>query len=567
MQRGRCDTMSQMESTHFKIDTKELILKQGKEDGGTETFVYEPSNIEEERFGNLYIIGRLENRKSEFEFLPNLIASVIKREFYKLDERAAEFHFENALKKANATLHDIGKANEGVLEDAHFCAVNITGETIRLSKFGTIATLLWRAHEIVDVAKKYKRQNKKELFSTVITGDVALDDKFIFGTGKAIDLFSEKGIAKLFMLPLDEQADIISRIYQKNAQEIPLPAQALVLLNVRSAKTTWLPFGKKIETKINITIDPKKHAANVAARIKNIARALAVFPAVLFRRVRTSIAAFSRSSLHIRNTLIVCALAIAFAAGGSGYAFFRTQRSVVTAIQKKIIAADETSAGNTEPAMTMLREAQNDTLHIIPSFFLGPLAQKLFSEIEVKINRLNGIHLASSIYIGGISTSSIQFQPLFIFDDADVIYVFGNTPATIYKISKRTKIGSYTFLLQVPRDFKIDRMFMDAHEVYMVHDQRKSALLFSPADMTLTEVKKTLPRILAVHASQNVRVSGDAAYSLEGGNTIIKTPKQKSGIREKYLLGGLGGIIDFTLSFDQKEIYILTAQAVFSLPR
>src|SRR3989339_2074568 len=133
-----------MESTHFTIGTKELILKQGKEGGGTETFVYEPSNIEEERLGNLYIIGRLENRKSEFEFLPNLVASVIKREFYKLDDADTEIHFENALQKANATLRDIGKANEGVLDDAHFCVVNITGETIRLSKFGNIVTFLYR---------------------------------------------------------------------------------------------------------------------------------------------------------------------------------------------------------------------------------------------------------------------------------------------------------------------------------------------------------------------------------------------------------------------------------------
>ena len=164
MQRKRCGTIEPMESTHFRIGTKELILKQDKEGGGTETFVYEPANIEEERLGNLYIIGRLENRKSEFEFLPNLVASVIKREFYKLDENPAEAHFENALKKANATLHDIGKANEGVLEDAHFCVINIAGEAIRLSKFGNIITFLYRENEVVDMAKKYKHKSTRELF-------------------------------------------------------------------------------------------------------------------------------------------------------------------------------------------------------------------------------------------------------------------------------------------------------------------------------------------------------------------------------------------------------------------
>ncbi len=566
MQRKRCGTIEPMESTHFRIGTKELILKQDKEGGGTETFVYEPANIEEERLGNLYIIGRLENRKSEFEFLPNLVASVIKREFYKLDENPAEAHFENALKKANATLHDIGKANEGVLEDAHFCAVNIAGETIRLSKFGNIATLLWRADEIVDMAKKYKRQDKRELFSAVITGDVALDDKFIFGTGKAMDLFSEKGIAKLFALPLDEQADIISKIYQKNAKEIPLPAQALILLTIASAKTTWLPFGKKTETKMKVALGARKHFTGVIARIRGIPRTVASARAFSARGMPKNVIAFLRVPLHKRNTLIFFVLAMLFAGGGSGYAFFRTQLAVVNAIQVKILTADETTSENKQEALAMLSEARDGALRALPSFFLGSVAQKLLYEIEVKTNLLYGIHIIPPVYVGEIPTSAVRFKPRFIFDTADTVYIFGSTPATLYTISKHTRNGAYTFLPSAPADFEIEKMFMRDGELYMVDDTKRMALVFSPADTSLTEVKKTLPSVLAVRASQNTRTQNDASYALEGGNKIIKTPAQKDGMPEKYLLGALNGVIDFTPSFDLKEIYLLTARAVFSLP-
>jgi len=556
-----------MESTHFRIGTKELILKQGKEGGGTETFVYEPANIEEERLGNLYIIGRLENRKSEFEFLPNLIASVIKREFYKLDENPAAAHFENALKKANATLHDIGKANEGVLEDAHFCAVNIAGETIRLSKFGNIATLLWRTDEVVDMAKKYKRQDKHELFSAVITGDVALDDKFIFGTGKAMDLFSEKGIAKLFALPLDEQADIISKIYQKNAQEIPLPAQALILLTIASAKTTWLPFGKKTETKIQVALGARKHFAGVIARIRGIPKTVASARAFSVRGTLKKIIIFSRAPLHKRNTFVFFILAILLAVGGSGYAFFRTQLAVIDAIQTKILTADKAASESKREALAILMEAQDDALRTVPSFFLGSVAQKLLYEIEVKANLLYGIHIAPPIYVGEIPTSAIRFEPRFIFDDSDFIYVFGARPSAFYKISKQTREGSYTFLPSAPDDHEIERMFMRDSDLYMVSDAKRSALVFSPADATLLEVKKALQNILATHASQNARTQDAASYALEGQNKIIKTPVQMDSAPEKYLLGALGGIIDFTPSFDQKEIYMLTARAVFSVPQ
>ena len=553
-----------MESTHFTIGTKELILKQGKEGGGTETFVYEPSNIEEERLGNLYIIGRLENRKSEFEFLPNLVASVIKREFYKLDDANAELHFENALKKANATLHDIGKANEGVLEDAHFCVINIAGEAIRLSKFGNIITFLYRENEVVDMAKKYKHKSTRELFSAVITGNVALDDKFIFSTEKTIDLFSEKGIEKLFALTGDEQADIIGKIYQKNAREIPLPAQALILLTIASAKTTWLPFGKKSGTKMSVAVSAQGRFTGIGTFMKRMLRVFAMLRTLSFRDFRKKITIYSKAPLHKRNLLIFLASALIFIVGGSSYAFLKTQIAFMDGIQRKITSADK--ADDKYAAFALLHEARDNALRMIPSFLFGSLAQKIAYEIEVKINLLTGIHIVQPVYRGKIPTSSIRFQPHFIFDDNDFIYIFGNEPSIFYTLSKQTHEGSYTFLTQAPTDFEIERMFMQNGEVYMLNDTKRSALLFSLTDKSLTNVIKTLQKTLAVSSSQNTRIYNDADYKVEGGNKIIKMPKQKNEMVEKYLLGTLRDIVDFTVSSDRKEIYILTPHAVFSVP-
>ena len=84
-----------MEPKNYAISTKELILKQAKHKGGTETFVYEPSNIEEEPLGNLYIIGWMKNGQKDLAFVPNLIASLMKREFYKVYYRKESKHGKN----------------------------------------------------------------------------------------------------------------------------------------------------------------------------------------------------------------------------------------------------------------------------------------------------------------------------------------------------------------------------------------------------------------------------------------------------------------------------------------
>ncbi len=63
----------------------------------------------------------------------------------------------------------------------------------------------------------------------------------------AVDLFSEKGVKKLFQLNLAEQAEIITKIYQKNSAQVPLPDQAAVLLAIRGIHTAsrWFPFPAK----------------------------------------------------------------------------------------------------------------------------------------------------------------------------------------------------------------------------------------------------------------------------------------------------------------------------------
>src|SRR3989344_2610315 len=116
-----------MEPKNYAISTKELILKQAKHKGGTETFVYEPSNIEEEPLGNLYIIGWMKNGQKDLAFVPNLIASLMKREFYKQNGEPAEVLFESALKKANSALSDIAASTANLSDVLGLCIINIAG--------------------------------------------------------------------------------------------------------------------------------------------------------------------------------------------------------------------------------------------------------------------------------------------------------------------------------------------------------------------------------------------------------------------------------------------------------
>ena len=85
---------------------KELIFDVKEPTVYCESFVYEPSNVEEERLGHLFMIGRIRNVSETSFYLINLLASRIKREYYSNYHRSMEVATESALKEGNKLLKE-----------------------------------------------------------------------------------------------------------------------------------------------------------------------------------------------------------------------------------------------------------------------------------------------------------------------------------------------------------------------------------------------------------------------------------------------------------------------------
>ncbi len=198
------------------IKIRELILTSDKKTFSCETFVYEPSNIEEESLGNLYIVGWVKSQKKDLEFLPNLIASIAKREFYKLSDKDPETSFENCLKKANAALLDISREHKNLRRHISFCILNTSKNKMRFSQIGEHFIYLLKNEVVLDIGSSKESKNR---FSAVISGDINVGDKYIFGTSKLGDLFSKKSIGRVLDDKIEKQAETINRIYEAESKE------------------------------------------------------------------------------------------------------------------------------------------------------------------------------------------------------------------------------------------------------------------------------------------------------------------------------------------------------------
>lgn len=197
-----------------------------------EIFHYQPDNIEQMAMGNLYIVAEL-NSVKDCAHLNNLLASLIKREYYLYPQKGALKNFQVALKKANFYLNDMAK--EGNLEwlgKFHFICASISDQDIYFAQAGNAKAFLCRQNHLTDFGKKVipepEKPSPSKIFSSVVSGKIAPGDKIIFATPQISEIFSAAGLRQ--MIVSNEALESISDQIQKILREHDQPPQLAILL-------------------------------------------------------------------------------------------------------------------------------------------------------------------------------------------------------------------------------------------------------------------------------------------------------------------------------------------------
>ncbi len=530
------------------IKIRELILTSDKKTFSCETFVYEPSNIEEESLGNLYIIGWVKSQKKDLEFLPNLIASIAKREFYKLSDKDPETSFENCLKKANAALLDISREHKNLRRHISFCILNTSKNKMRFSQIGEHFIYLLKNEVVLDIGSSKESKNR---FSAVISGDINVGDKYIFGTSKLGDLFSKKSIGRVLDDKIEKQAETINRIYEAESREIPFPPQAALLLEVISPKRSKIlknVFGtsKNINIEDKISKYSKEEQEEPVSKYKE--KINNYFPAVL--------EFLKRKKVFIGSSFII----IILVASISFYIKMSNAYKLADVINIKIAEAEATAQKNKEKALDIFKEAKNTTLILKSYPFFSKKSDDIIKTIEKKENETKGLfNIISLERFGKIPGKSLGFSPKFIFESKDNIYVFSDTLNMFYKIKSDDKSGSFLFLDQSP--FEIEKAFLSDGLFYFINYIKKQVYYFDPKDEKIytIESEKQLRKLLKLKPTPYNKDFKDINFSMDR-NQIIK----KEGETEKYFnFLSLIRIRDFTISEDNKFIYLLSEREVF----
>jgi len=224
---------------HLSVKTREIYINENQKNSLCDTFIYEPSNIEEESLGNLYITGQLnlasDLKDESLSYLVNLLASVIKREYYSNSKRPPLKSLELAFKKANTTLNEFAeKGNTDWIGNLHFISASLSGNTLHLSCTGKVKSILLRNGGLTDIGQTIPTLSSLEVpfktFTSIASGKVEEGDLIIFSTPTFFEIIGTEQLKLLNSKgSIEEISQKIQEMLSEELNEKKLNLGAIIL--------------------------------------------------------------------------------------------------------------------------------------------------------------------------------------------------------------------------------------------------------------------------------------------------------------------------------------------------
>lgn len=189
-------------------------------------FVHPPENFEQRQLGTIFGIIKICDTSPESSFIANLLASVVKKEYFSKPDRPSFDSFEASLKKANLALAEL--ARQGSVKwigKICFAGGTIEKNNLHFSKLGTTSILLLRGGALADIGAGLGDETAEvdshplKTFSDISSGKVENGDCLIFTTSDLLEIFSLEELRQnAARFPREEFPDILSASLTANSE-------------------------------------------------------------------------------------------------------------------------------------------------------------------------------------------------------------------------------------------------------------------------------------------------------------------------------------------------------------
>ena len=186
------------------------ILPNPKLEAFSNVFYYHSDDYFHNKIGSLFGIIQVLDYSEQSEYIPNLLTSVIKKEFYSQPKRTTEESFEAALKKANLALADLAEHDIVNWNNKLHAMVGVfNNNTLYFTQVGNASIFLGRENKLLNLSENNPSPAPHPIktFQDVVVGEISNRDKIIFAGPTIYNVFKFNDLIRLFDTFKSEEFD------------------------------------------------------------------------------------------------------------------------------------------------------------------------------------------------------------------------------------------------------------------------------------------------------------------------------------------------------------------------
>jgi len=465
-----------MENRDLKLYFREIIYYHPtiKKRSVCGVFSYEALNAEEMRMGNIYLVGKIANiaskKRKSFDFLLNLLASAIKRDFYANTQKSTIEAMESALQGANIYLADFTKrGHKEWIGNLDFACLAFSQNNIYLSQTGGPLIYLLRHNSFTNLNKKFIGQQKggpEKTFTNIASGVIEQGDKLIVASKDILEIASPQIMKEILIKEdgeelynfikdkLENQSKIKIKKDEPSPKE-PIDSLACLILEVETESNYKKKKPPKIVKDEVLGIDLQQLTNNYFSQAQKLLKTdLSPKPSP-FIKFLSKYPIFN----HLIAVFILCAIiSTPYLVEKINYDIkFKNAEELINRVktlttQSKFALAYQDQS----TARPLLQQANFLTLTIDPIWktLPGPLQEKLSNELkaakeelELQQNTLNNIVVLKNYQeIVDLTKSTYSFNPQGMFVFQDSIYLYEISSGFINKIPLENPVPTLIFV-------------------------------------------------------------------------------------------------------------------------
>jgi hypothetical protein len=450
-----------MDSENLNLYFREIIFQdpKAKKDSVCGVFSYEAMNIEDARLGNLYLIGKIsnvpKNKYKNSDFLLNLLASAIKREFYSNHQRTSMEALESALQSANIYLSDfVKKGHNEWIGNLHFVCLCFYGNNIHVAQTGNMVVQLFRNGTLSNISKKFQNQEKPEpikTFSNLASGKIEHGDKIIAATYDISDILSLQKTKELISYQTTD------KLYHYIKDNLSVPSLACLILEA-GIQSPQEPEKKEVfETEkvaIEITFNFKKILDSNIEKINRLIKNQITFPNkitifALKHHIVKYLAVLFLLFTIILSPFLIEKISSDIKIRKMNHLLQRAQENVERS-ELSLIYQNQSEARAFLKQSELLLENADLLFNSLPEKAqekVLPDLQSIQNWFEKQKNSLNNVvNIIEIERIADLSKNNYNFNPLGILKLENLLYLYELTSGFVYKIDLIDNSSELVFL-------------------------------------------------------------------------------------------------------------------------